>query len=166
MPDPSRTAALTGILDSLVLAASLDVAARFVRTYRDRRDGVDPSSQETDEVALERLVGLVDGLGEIAARLRLYHLLAMGEAPIESTLIRRFEALTLVGRAAGMLRVVHQSLLSVYPAVDEAVVERARRLQTQFGSGNEHGLADVEDVDRLEEFARSLSLQLASPNGS
>jgi hypothetical protein len=166
MPDRSRTAALTGILDSLVLAASLDVAARFVRTYRDRRHGVDPSMQETNEVALERLARLVDGLREIAARLRLYHLLAMDEAPFESTIIRRFEALTLVGRAAGMLRVVHQSLLSVYPAVDAAVVERARRLQKRFEHGNERRLGEVEDVDRLEDFARSLSLQLASRNGS
>ena len=166
MPDRPRTAGLTGILDSLVLAASLDVAARFVRTYRDRRDGVDPSSQETDEVALERLAGLAEGLGEIAARLRLYRLLAMDEAPFESTIIRRFEALTLVGRAAGMLRVVHQSLLSVYPAVDEGLVECARRLQTRFDSGNEHGLGDVEDVDRLDELARSLSVQVASRNGS
>lgn len=163
MSDLPSTPGQTGILDSLTLAASLDTLARFVSAFRARRAGIDPSHQEDAPVATARLRSLSTDLYAAAGRIRLHRLLDAAEVRSETGVIRRFEELMLVSKGAEMLRITHQTLLSLYPVVEESVVEEARALHVHWRRGADEGFLGRSAVDRLEAFVGLLRANLDRP---
>jgi hypothetical protein len=78
----------------------------------------------------------------------------------EAEVIRRFEVLMLVRKAAESIRMLHQSLLSLYPEADEGVNEETRLLQSHFSGCVRTGRLGVSDVVRLEAMLTSLDRTL------
>ena len=93
-----------------------------------------------------------DQLADIATRLHLHLVLDFADERPEADAIRRFEALMLLRKASEALRVMHQGLLSLYPAVDEDMVEETRRLQGLFSARVAAGSAGTADVDDLQKL--------------
>ena len=94
----------------------------------------DPSEQEA---AAEVRSYLNTAIGELQALLlQLRASLIAGlteEAPPVSRLVRRFNDLMTLRQVSGLLQVIHQRLLSLYPDVSETLVEEARVLYQDSG---------------------------------
>ncbi len=112
-------------------------------------------------VATARLLKLRDSLSDAARLLRMYRLFDDEMGLDGADAIRRFEVLMLLREVADVLRVVHQSLLSLFPAVDADLVETTRLLGHRWSENAETGAADLADTAGLEEYGESLSLELA-----
>ncbi|RMH61278.1 MAG: hypothetical protein D6685_09530 [Bacteroidetes bacterium] len=140
MPSPSddpRTEA--AVFQSMTLLSALTTAAAVWRAIRERRAGQDPSAQEAEAVVRPRLHRAVRDLS--ATLMRLHAGLACPpEAPPPAALVRRFDDLLALREATQLLQTIHQRLLSLYPAVSEALVEDVRRL-------HHAGRALLEDED-------------------
>jgi hypothetical protein len=124
--EPDTTPART--LNAMALLASLRTAVDVCHALAERRAGRDPSEQEAPAAARRYLREARRELAALAAGLRAG--LAVERAP-EAVLVGAFEDRMRLVRAARELHVVHQRLLSLYPAVDEATVEAARRVQAE-----------------------------------
>ena len=158
-PGASRESA---VLRSVVMLSTLTTAGELWRAVRERRAGRDPSAQEADGVVRAWVPGARRELQEMAMRLRAslsytrYH-----EQEHVEALVRRFDDLLTLRRLAGLLHTLHQRLLSLYPAVSEALAEDARLLQAESAA-----LLDAEDdafagalpalLDRLQAFLEAL----------
>lgn len=123
-----------------------------------RRAGVDPSAQEDHRVARARVVDAARDLVDTAIRARLHLILDDEGEGSEAAVIRRFEVLMLARKAAESIRMLHQGLLSLYPEVDEDVIEETRLLQSLFSERMRTGFVGLEDVDRLEALVASLDV--------
>lgn len=128
-PRPSEGA----VLRTMVLLATLSTAAEVRHAVRERRAGRDPSGQEAAADARAFLAQSVAELQEMLMGLQaslVYTTREHDEAPLPG-LVRRFDDLMKLGRAARLLHLIHQRLLSLYPAVPEEVVEETRLVQLQ-----------------------------------
>ena len=147
--DARREAAL---LQTMTLLATLSTAGEVEQRLRDRRAGRDPSVQEAAAVATAGLVRACRELDGRLVRLQAHLVLARDEDG-GLGLIRRVGDLLALGRIAHLLQVVHQRLLSLYPGVDEHLVEEARQVLVRC--------EDVRRTDDLEATAAFVDRALA-----
>src|SRR5690606_11797056 len=122
MHDDRFTAAA---LDTFALVSVLRTALGVGRGIAARRAGEDPSEEEPEapvRAYLHAALGRIDGL---LMRLRLRAAAGVLEDP-HAALVQAFEDRLALTDLAEELRVAHQKLLSLYPAVGEALVEAVR----------------------------------------
>jgi erythromycin esterase-like protein len=115
-------------LRAMALLASLRTAADVCAALAARRAGHDPSEQEPLEAAHRFLR---DGRRELLAVVGRLRVSLVIRRPEEAALVQAFEDRMLLARAARESHVVHQRLLSLYPAVPEGLVEQARQVQAE-----------------------------------
>ncbi|GIV60112.1 hypothetical protein GQ464_009255 [Rhodocaloribacter litoris] len=130
MDAEDRSPADAAVLRTMVLLASFSTAAEVWKDMIERRAGRDPAAQEAAGIVRPFLWDAARGVDAIL--LQLQGRLACLPAPDEPRLpglVRRFEDLMALRRLARLLHLVHQRLMSLYPAVSETLVERARVLQ-------------------------------------
>ena len=127
--DPAEAA----VWQAMVLFSTLSTATEVWHAVRERRAGRDPSAQEEAVVVrpyLRRAAGELQAL-----LMQLQAGLIQAERADEeghiAALVRRYHDLMALHRVAQHLKVIHQRLLSLYPAVTEALVEEARLLYGQ-----------------------------------
>lgn len=142
---------------SMSLLTTLSSALEVAGAMRERRAGRDPSEQQATELVLPFLE---EDAGEIEARLiaiRTSHVadeqdVALGRV----ALVRRMNNLLLLSGVARGLHLMHQRLMSVYPAVSEDLVEGARRLGSASGElvdlANDSLSEILEFVQEVEAF--------------
>lgn len=118
------------VLRSMVLLSTLSTAAEVWHAVKERRAGRDPSDQEAPAVAAPHLETGRRELQQMLVRLRASLVYARHRDEGETAhLVRRFDDLMTLGRVGRLLHLIHQRLLSLYPAVSEALVEAARCLE-------------------------------------
>ncbi|MEM1125073.1 MAG: hypothetical protein AAGI71_00360 [Bacteroidota bacterium] len=131
-PDSSAEQAL---FSSMALFASLAAAARLWQQARDRQADRDPTTQEPTALARSWLAQALLDLERHLMRLRLSRAQAETVRAAEEsrlvTVVRRYDDLMVLQQALHLLQGVHQRLLSLYPAVEEQVVEEARIAYTE-----------------------------------
>ena len=162
-PDDARAEA--AVLQAMVLFSTLSTAATVWQAARERRAGRDPSAQEA-AVFVRRY--LRRAAGELQALLmQLQAALIQTERAEEdghvAALVRRYHDLMTLREAAEHLKIIHQRLLSLYPAVDDALVEEAR---LWMGEGS--ALLEAEDEGftvRLSLFVRQTLVFVGALNG-
>ena len=119
-------------LHALALVAAARSALGVAVAIADRRAGRDPSAQEPPATATADLRTAGATLAALTVRLRLHG--AAPPAPDPARLAQAFETALVRADTAATLRRAHQKLLSLYPAVPEALVEDARRLASDADS--------------------------------
>ena len=156
MTNPQHTGE-AAVLQTMVLLSTLATAAEVRHAALERRAGRDPSTQAALGVVRPALYRAGAELQEMLLRLQA-GLVHARSRPEDGTaaLVRRYDALMLLHRTSGLLETVHQRLLSLYPAVDEALVEEARRLQ-----GGSRALLEADDDRFLDALAPLLERTLA-----
>ena len=117
----------------MALLSTLSTAAGVISAMRERRMGRDPADQQAPEVVLPSLAGEIRELEDYLIALRTGLVAAEREAEGRVALVRTLSDLMLLGGFARNLHVVHQHLMSLYPAVDEDLVEDARLLHATCG---------------------------------
>ena len=121
------------VWQAMVLFSTLSTAADVWHAAQERRAGRDPSEQEAAAVVapyLHEAAGTVQaGLMQLQASR-----LAGGEEKYVAGLVRRYNELMTLRRVEQELHVIHQRLLSLYPAVSENLVEGARLLHRDCGA--------------------------------
>ena len=111
---------------AVALVASARAALNMARAVADRRAGRDASAQEPEPDVRADLARLAADLVESVVRLRLRSAVGTHESRA-AALAQAFEDRVLLDDTAQTLAVVHQKLLSLYPAVDAEVVEAVRQ---------------------------------------
>lgn len=121
---------------AVALFSTLATAADVSRAMRERRAGRDPSAQEADAVVRPYLRRAAGDLQARLMQLQASRLQAdrADEEGYVAALVRRYHELMALRRVERQLHVVHQRLLSLYPAVTETLVEDVRLLHRQSGA--------------------------------
>jgi hypothetical protein len=123
-----RDAEERAVVQSMSLLSTLSSAMEVAHSIRNRRLGCDPSEQQEPS---DVLPSLAENAADIDARLIAIRtsLVAAEREVIEGvSLIRHMNDLLLVSGIARLLHLMHQRLLSLYPAISGDLVEEARRL--------------------------------------
>ena len=115
---------------AVALVAAARSALQMARQIGDRRAGRDASAQEPEGTVRTDLDALRADLGALVVRLRLRVVVRSPESEA-AALAQAFEDRTLLDDLGRTLSVIHQKLLSLYPGVDEEVVETTRRLASE-----------------------------------
>ena len=132
---------------ALALVAAARTAAHASRAVADRRAGHDASGQQAETPARAGLADAVTDLRLLLVRLRVR--LAADAPPDETAaLVQTFEGRLVLDDVARAARRAHQTLLSLYPAVDAGLAERARRLALDAAA---LATADAPDAASLSE---------------
>lgn len=162
MPDDASTPSFS----ALVLLSTLRTAVEVRHAISERRAGRDPSEQEDAPSVEAYLRGILPELQHLLGRLRLSLVVARAD---EAAFVQAFEDRLVLARLGRELHVVHQRLLSLYPAVPEELVEEARlrqqeaeRLAAASGPGFERVLTGW--VDRAAGFFEGLAKALKTAN--
>jgi hypothetical protein len=130
------------VIETMVLLTTLSTAAEVRHAVSERRAGRDPSAQEEDAIVRPLLRETTAHLDEMLMRLRLSLIYAGGYAENDlSASVRRFDDLLILVRVGRLLQVLHQRLLSLYPAVSEELVEEARITRAHL-----EGLGERDDL--------------------
>lgn len=143
-------------LQAMSLLATLRTAAEVCQAVALRRAGHDPSDQESPSDAVRHARLALDDLRQLALRLRLSVVLTPDG---EHRLVRSFEDRMMMARAARLLHLLHQRMLSLFPAVAPELLEDARILQAEaarlatadteaFAAGAQPWLAKLASFDR------------------
>lgn len=111
---------------AVALVASARAALNMARSVADRRAGRDASVQEPEPDVRADLNDLRALLADAVVRLRLRVIVGVPE-PDVAALAQAFEDRVLLDDTARTLSLVHQKLLSLYPAVDAGLVEAVRQ---------------------------------------
>ncbi len=124
--DPAEAA----VWQAMVLFSTLSTATEVWHAARERRAGRDPSAQEEAVVVRPYLRRAAGGHQALVLQLQAGRVQATDadEEGHIAALVRRYHDLMALHRVAQHLKVIHQRLLSLYPAVTEALVEEARLL--------------------------------------
>ncbi|MGB3543522.1 hypothetical protein [Rubrivirga sp.] len=128
------------------LVATARTALQAAQKIGDRRAGRDASEQQPADDVWFDLEVLLRELQTHVARLRLRA--AVGVEDVASA-VQSFEDRLLIDDFARVLDVMHQKLLSLYPAVDEDLVEDVRR----FGVAAHARALEDDAADGSTEFA-------------
>lgn len=112
---------------AIALVAAARTAAHAARQVADRRAGRDASDQQDAAPARAGLNGAQRDLAVALVRLRVRGAMAAPHDPT-AALVQAFEDRLVLDDVARGARRAHQSLLSLYPSVSEALAEDARRL--------------------------------------
>lgn len=130
----------SAVLETMLLISTLSTVVEVRTTFRERREGRDPSSQETYKEARARLLQDESDLQEMLIRLQAGLVYTQhAEEERHAALVRRFDTLLTLRRIDRILQSIHQRLLSLYPDVSEALVEEVRIVQK--------GLRNLGDTD-------------------
>jgi hypothetical protein len=153
---------VTAALHAFALVAALRTALGVSRGIAARRAGHDPSEEEPEAPVRADLQAAAGRIGSALVRLRLR---AVAGAPAEAhaTLVQAFEDRLALADLAEELRVAHQKLLSLYPAVAEGLVEAVRqRYHEALSVAEEDGLdgALAPFLERLADALDGLRLAL------
>lgn len=126
---PDSAAEERAVVRSMSLLSTLSSALEVARAIRERREGRDPSDQQTADLVLPRLE---DNADELEARLVAIRtsLIAgeQGDTTGGVALVRHMNLLLLLTSVSRGLHLMHQRLMSLYPAVTEDLVEDSRHL--------------------------------------
>ena len=153
MPENRSAAAL----HTFALVAALRTALGVSRGIAARRGGHDPSEDEPAAAARADLLAALERMGGLLVRLRLRTVTPAPEDD-HAALVQEFEDRLVVADLAEELRVAHQKLLSLYPAVEEECVESIRQRHREGLD-----LAEVDDVAAvLVPFTEGLADELAA----
>ena len=144
--------------------ASLRAALRAGRAIADRRAGRDPSTQEAATPVRAWLTEAEEEMGTLEVRLHLRRVAALPDEEA-AALAQDFEDRLALADLAGLLRTAHQKLLSLYPAVPEALLEEARRYPLEADrllalDGPKHAAGLVAFLDDLAGFRARLRAAL------
>jgi hypothetical protein len=137
MPD-DRTAAA---LHTFALVAALRTALGVSRGIARRRAGEDPSADEPEGPVRAYLQTAAGRMGSLLVRLRL-RVAAGAPGDAHAALVQAFEDHLALADLAEELRVAHQKLLSLFPAVDAVLVEAVRERHREA-----MGAAAADDLD-------------------
>ena len=144
---------------AVALVAAARAALGTARSIGDRRAGRDPSAQEPEADARHDLAALRTELAGQVVRLRLRAVAGAPEGRA-AALAQAFEDRLLLDDVARTLGRAHQKLLSLYPAVPEALVEATRQ---RAAAAARRATADAYDrglgafADRLADLADGLA---------
>jgi len=126
---PDNAAEERAVARSISLLSTLSSALEVAVAIRERREGRDPSDQQTADLVLPRLE---EDAGEVEARLVAICTSLIAGGGDDTTggvaLVRHMNILLLLAGVARGLHLMHQRMMSLYPAVTEDLVEDARRL--------------------------------------
>jgi hypothetical protein len=154
-----------GALGALVLLSTLRTAVEVRFAMAERQAGRDPSEQEDAPSVEAYLRDVVPELGSLVTRLRL----SLVVDRTDGAELAGFEDRLALARLARELHVVHQRLLSLYPAVPEAIIEEARlrqreaeRLAAASGGGFDRALERW--LDRASGLFEGLTKLVESAN--
>lgn len=137
---------------AVALVAAARAALNAARTVDDRRRGRDASEQEPEAPVRVDLVRLGAVVAEYVVKLRLRVVAGMLDTEA-AALAQAFEDRVLLDDCAVALGRAHQKLLSLYPAVDDVLVEETRVLAVEAARR-----AVADDVDEgLADFTARLS---------
>jgi len=146
------------LLQTVAMLSTLLTALEVRFRTSERRAGRDPSDQEEPLVAKAYLGEGVADLEDLLMQLSTSAAItANHDEDYIVAAVRRFDDLMMLNQAGVLLQSIHQRLLSLYPAVREALVEEARLLQHVQREVSDSG----EEVyrDRLVRFVeRGLAL--------
>lgn len=109
---------------AVTLVATARTALQTAQKIGDRRAGRDASEQQPAADVRLDLGDLLRDLRTHVARLRLRAVVGVEDA---ASAVQTFEDRLLIDDLARVLDVVHQKLLSLYPAVDAGLVEAVRQ---------------------------------------
>lgn len=117
------------VLESMALLAMLQTAFGVWQGVEGRRAGQDPSAQEPPEVTRPYLRVAADALQELRLQLAAGRVLARhGEDTPLAASVRYFDLLMKLRYAERVLQRVHQRLMSLYPEVEDALIEEVREV--------------------------------------
>lgn len=136
------------LLDSMVLLSVLSTAAEVRHTIEQRRIGHDPSEQEAEEYVRNYLHQACEELKEGFVRLYIQQVCGVEQGPV-----RHLDQSLLLQRLSRELHVVHQRLLSLYPAVEDEVVEQVRLLEQQASELLERASEHFNNEQKVVGFA-------------
>lgn len=153
-------------LRAMALLSTLRTAAEVRHAIAERRAGRDPSGQEAKQPVRAYLYDAHRESTGLLLRLRTS--LAV-EADEGVALVHAFEDRMVLARAARVLHVAHQRLLSLYPEVTPEVVEAARLRQREAAqlagaSGPAFREALAGFTGRFATFLELLAKALQAPN--
>lgn len=161
---PHRTFhTLRDAFPAVALVATIRTAFQAARAIDDRRAGRDPSAQEPEADVRADLEGLRRELAAQIIRLRLRVVAGAPDGP--AALAQAFEDRALLDDLGRTLGVAHQKLLSLYPGVDEALVEAVRQVAAE---ARDRATADAYDralaafVSRTADLADAIADAAAS----
>jgi len=117
---------------AVALVAAARAALGVSRSIGDRRAGRDASAQEPEADVRTDLAVLRAELAEQVVRLRLRVVAGLPEGEA-AALAQTFEDRLLLDDVGRTLALAHQKLLSLYPAVSEALVEEVRQRAAEAG---------------------------------
>jgi hypothetical protein len=161
MPDSN-----TQQLHVMALISTLRTASEVRHAMAERRVGRDPSGQEDAQPVRDYLRDALPTLRSLVSRLRVSLVVGRDEG---AAFVQAFEDRLTLARLARELHVVHQRLLSLYPAVPLSLVEEARlrqqeaaRLAVASGSGFDRVLTHW--LDRATGLFEAVEKVLETPN--
>ncbi len=120
------------LVRSLVLMSTMSTAADVVSGMAERRRGLDPTTEESPDIARPYLRAAADDLDDHLVALRAGRALRGAESSPTLPLARSINEVLLLNRLTRLFHGIHQRLLSLYPSVPEELVEQARILQGVF----------------------------------
>jgi len=121
-----------GTWSNLALFASLSAGAEIETAIRERRAGRNPSEQEGEVLASSLLHDHLELARELLVRLGIQQIAAdTTETPDERQVrhIRRLPTMLLLVRLSRNLHGMHQRMLSLYPRIEEDLIEDTRLLE-------------------------------------
>ncbi len=113
----------------MALLSTLTTALDLLSAMRERRLGVDPSEQQSPDVVLPSLSEGVRRVEHNIIALRASLVAAERESCEQVTIARHMNDLIMLAGLSRDLHGMHQRLMSLYPDVNEDLVESARRLR-------------------------------------
>ena len=119
----------SSLFPAMTLLATLGAATKVAVGIRERKAGLDPSGQESEDVVRQYLKEAVDTSRRILLQLRAS--LVVGNYERENgrtTPVRRFSELQQMSRLVPIFQRIHQRLLSLYPHVSDELAEEAREV--------------------------------------
>ncbi|HMB92638.1 MAG TPA: hypothetical protein VKP65_17425 [Rhodothermales bacterium] len=119
------------VWQAMVLFSTLSTAADVWHQARERRAGRDPSMQEETPFVRSFLREAAGTLQAALMQLQASRIQSeRGEEEAIAGLVRRYNELMLLRQIEQLLHVIHQRLLSLYPAISEDLAETARVLHS------------------------------------
>lgn len=135
------------LVGPLVWISTLHAAAEVVAGRAQRQRGIDASEQESEVQVHSQLRPAIRSLEEMAFRLSALCSSVTDSFDPKSAAVARFDSLLIVSRCAQVLEDVHRRLLSLYPDVEEALVEQTRELAQQCrAAADEDEFVDTSDL--------------------
>lgn len=136
------------VWQAMVLFSTLSTAADVWHQARERRAGRDPSMQEETPFVRSFLREAAGALQAALMQLQASRIQSeRGEEDPIAALVRRYNELMLLRQIEQLLQVIHQRLLSLYPAIPEDLAETARVLHSDsrvvLGSETDMFLEDL-----------------------